>query len=133
MFTTVVNKLKETSTAVGSLVAIIASIGGAIIYVENNYASAQDVKSILRSQGSQIDLIQRNQLNTQMFQLEHYDQQIRKLELEKAKALVLLSDPATTRSQRAYTRQPDDIQTEVNELKMRRESVRNSIIPAQTK
>lgn len=133
MFSTVVNKLKETSTAVGSIAAIIATIGGSIIYVENNYASAQDVKSLIKSQSSQIDMIQRNQLQTQMFQLDYYDQQIRKLEVDKSKATEILGDKEATRAMRAYTRQPSDIQSEIDELKMRREAVRNSIIPAQPK
>lgn len=133
MFTTIVNKIKEMSTAIGSIAAIIATIGGAVIYVENNYASAQDVKSLLRNQSSQIDMIQRNQLQTQMFQLDYYDQQIRKLEIDKAKATEIFHDPEATRSMRAYTRRPEDIQAEIDELKTRRESVRNSIIPAQPK
>lgn len=133
MFTILVNKLKETSTAIGSIAAIIATIGGSIIYVENNYASAQDVKSLIRSQSSQIDMIQRNQLQTQMFQLDYYDQQIRKLEIDKSKAVEILNDKEATRAMRAYTRRPEDIQSEIDELKLRRESVRNSIIPAQPK
>lgn len=128
MFSELANKLKETSTAIGSIAAIIATVGGCILYVENNFANAGDVKSLIRNQTQQLEMVQRGQTQNYMFQLDYYDQQIRKLEFEKSRASEILLDPQTTRTQRAYTRRPEDIQTEINELKSRRDLVRNSII-----
>lgn len=128
MFSTLSNKLKETSTAIGSIFAIIASIGGAIIYVETNYANAGDVKEIMRNQNSQIDLLRRSQTQNSLFQLEYYENSIKRLELERNRSEQLLSDPKTSNSQRAYTRTPGDIQKEIDDLNIRKEIVKRGLV-----
>lgn len=128
IFSNLAAKLKDTSAAVGSLFAIIASIGGAILYVENNYANAADVKELLRNQNSQIEIMRQAQRENRVFQLEYYDNTIKKLETERNRSEQLLSDPKTTNAQRAYTRNPADIQREINDLNMRKEIIKRGII-----
>lgn len=130
IFTSLNEKLKDTSVALSALSAIVITIGGAVLYVENNYAHAQDVKSLLRNQSSQIQLYQQSQTQNQLFQLEYYDNTIKKLEIERIRSEELLADPSITRGVRAYTRKPSDIQDEINELKARKEVVRKSITEA---
>lgn len=124
--TIISEKIKNMGTAVASIFGIIASIGGAVIYVENNYAHAEDVKTVIKNQSIQIK-------QSQMFQLEYYDDQIKKLEMEKNRNEEVLSDPRTTRNQRAYTRKPDDILEEIRELKLRREIVKRGMIVPESK
>lgn len=121
ILTALSEKIQSTSKVVGGIFAIIATIGGAVIYVENNYANAADVKSIIKNQDIQI----RQNL---MFQLEYYDDKIKKLEVEKSRSEEILNDPEVQRSLRAYTRKPDAIQEEIKEIKIRRDIVRKDLI-----
>lgn len=114
-------RAKSYSTIVASVFGIIASIGGAVLYVETNYAHANDVKTIVRNQSL---LINQNML----FQLEYYDDRIKKLEMELSRNQEILSDPQITRGVRAYTRRPQDIQDEIRELKSRREILKSDFL-----
>lgn len=117
------DKIKTMGSAIAGIFGIVASIGGAIIYVENNYAHAEDIKEVVKNQSIQIK-------QNLLFQLDFYDDRIKKLELEKSKNEEILSDPAAPRSLRAYTRKPADILAEINELKKRREDLqKNFIVP----
>lgn len=117
----ITEKIKNASTAIAGIFGIIATVGGAVIYVENNYANAGDVKTIIRNQSM---IINQNQL----FQLEYYDDRIKKLEMEMSRNQEILNDPNVSKSVRAYTRRPDSIQEEIKELKSRREIVKDGII-----
>lgn len=119
-------KIQSTSKTIGGIFAIIATIGGAVIYVENNYANAADVKSIIKNQDIQI----RQNL---MFQLEYYDDKIKKLEIEKSRSEEILSDPNTSKSYRAYTRKPSAIEDEIKEIKIRRDIIRKDLITVSPK
>lgn len=121
-------KLKEYSSTIGSIFAIIASIGGGILYVEHNYANAGDVKELVKNQNSQIELLKRSQTQNSLFQLEYYDNYIKRLEMDRNRSEQLLNDPKTSNSQRAYTRSPGDIQKEIDDLNTRREIVKRSLI-----
>lgn len=107
-------KVKNLSTAIAGIFGIIATVGGAVLYVENNYANAGDVKTIVRNQSL---IINQNLI----FQMEYYDDRIKKLEMEMNRNQEILTDPSISRSVRAYTRKPSDIQEDIKELKSRRE------------
>lgn len=107
-------KVKNFSTAIAGIFGIIATVGGAVLYVENNYANAGDVKTIVRNQSL---IINQNLI----FQMEYYDDRIKKLEMEMIRNEEILSDPSIPRAVRAYTRKPSDIQEDIKELKSRRE------------
>lgn len=128
IFSTMSDKLKETSTAIGSIFAIIASVSGGIIYLETNYANAADVKDIVKSQNEQLKALRQSQSQNSLFQLEYYDNSIKRLELERNRSEQLLTDPKTTNAQRAYTRNPNDVQREIDDLNMRREIIKRGLI-----
>jgi hypothetical protein len=107
---------------------VIAAVGGAALYVDHNYANAQDVKEVLRNQSLQIDFFQQSQKQNLMFQLEYYDDKIKKLEIDRARSEEINADQSVSRSTRAYTRRSSDIQEEINELKLRRDIVKRSLI-----
>lgn len=119
--TVISEKLKNMSTTIASIFGIIASIGGAVLYVENNYAHAEDVKTVIRNQTLQIN-------QTLMFQLDYYDSQIKKLESERTRNAEILADPTINRNTRAYTRKPEHITEEIVELKERREKIKKDMI-----
>ena len=114
-------KAKAMGTVIASTFGIIATIGGGVLYVENTYANAGDVRSIIKNQNIQIK-------QNLMFQLEYYDDKIKKLEIEKSRSEEILQDPSTSRSYRAYTRKPEAIQEEIQEIKIRRDIVRRDLI-----
>lgn len=124
--TDISDRTKTMSTAIASIIGTIATIGGAVLYVENNYAHANDVKTVIRNQS-----IQTRQ--TQLFQLDYYDHQIKKLETEKRLAEEILTDPKMTRNQRVYTRKPADIEEEISEFKSRKETLKKQLVDPDTK
>ena len=123
-------KIKLFGSSITTIISVIAAIGGGALYVDHNYANAQDVKTVIRNQSLQIEFFQQSQKQNLMFQLEYYDDKIKKLELERARSEEMNADQSVSRSTRAYTRKSSDIQEEINELKMRREMVKRSLIDA---
>lgn len=119
-------KIKNTSSVITGVLGIVAAVGGAILYVENNFANAQDVKTLIRNQNIQMR-------QSQMFQLEYYDDKLKKLEIEKNKNEELLKDPKINGGARAYIRKPEDISEEIKELKIRRDIVKKDLISETTK
>lgn len=123
-------KIKLLGSSITTIVSVITAIAGGALYVDHNYANAQDVKTVIRNQSLQIEFFQQSQKQNLMFQLEYYDDKIKKLELERARSEEMRTDQSVSRSTRAYTRKSSDIQEEINELKLRREIVKRSLIDA---
>ena len=128
MIAELADRIKNFGTVVTTIIGIVAAIGGSIIYVENNYASAYDVREVVKNQTRQIDMYQQSQRQNQMFQLEYYDSQIKKLELERNRNTEILENRSVTSTARALTRRPEDVQDEINELKNRREVVKRNLV-----
>lgn len=126
MITIFAEKIKAMQTTIASIIGIVAAVGGCVFYVENNFANAQDVKDVVKNQNIQI----RQNL---VFQMEFYDDKIKKLELEKARNEELLKDSRVSATTRAYTRKPDDIKDEIQELKLRRDIIRQDLINSQAR
>jgi hypothetical protein len=127
MIAKITETLKAYGSAITTLATIIATIGGAVLYVENNYANAQDVKEVLRNQRAQIELHQRSQKDNMMFRLEYYDDRIAKLQEEKR----LAEERERTRNvNRAIQKTSKELEEEIKELKDRRELVKRSLIDA---
>jgi hypothetical protein len=122
--TKISDQFKSMGTTITSIFGIIAAVGGAVIYVENNYAQASDVKIVIRNQSIQMK-------QNIMFQLEYYDDQIKKLEMEQSRNVEILSDKNVSKAARAYTRKPDSIQEEIKELKMRRDLVKRNLVQSE--
>lgn len=119
----IVDRAKAISAIIGSITAI----GGVVLYINSTYAHAADVEKILQNQDKQFDLFNKSQRQALVFQLEYYDEKIQKLTKEKQRAQELLNDPKTSASMKRYIRQPDEIQSEINDVKQRREIVRRSL------
>ena len=125
MITKLSETLKAYGTSITTIFAIIATIGGAVLYVENNYANAQDVKEVLRSQRDQIEMQKRSQKDNMMFRLEYYDDRIAKLQEEKR---VAEERERSRTQQRAIQKTSKEIEEEIKEMKMRRELVKRSLV-----
>lgn len=110
-----VETVKTKATFISTCISLVASIGGAIVYVENNYAHADDVKEILSSQKAMIKNQERGQRSQIMFQLEYYDDRIKRLTAELA-----LPKGQGVRSK-------VEIQGELDDIKKRRELARASL------
>ena len=124
ILSSITDKVKNTSTTIAGIFGIIATVGGAVLYVENNYANAGDVKTLIQNQSLHLR-------QTQLFQLEYYDDRIRKLEEERNRNQEILSNPRITPQTRAFTRKPEEINEEIREIKSRRDLVKDSIISAE--
>lgn len=109
--------LKDNFGMITGSISLVTAIGGAIIYVETNYAHAGDVKEIIQQQSTQIKLYERNQRQQGLFQLEYYDDRLRRLQQERDMAA----------AQPKGQRRVEDIQSDINDIKQRREMVRKSI------
>lgn len=99
--------------------SLVGMIAGGVVYINTNYAQAADVKQILENQNTQLKLYSQAQRKNMIFQLEYYDDRIKKLNEEKQRAL---NNP------RSNTRSIQDIQSDIDDTKKRRELVRESII-----
>lgn len=124
-----ISKLSETlkayGTSISTIFMIIATIGGAVLYVENNYANAADVKEVLRNQQAQIAIQQRSQKDGMIFRLEYYDDRLAKLQEEKRVA----EERERTRTQnRAVQKTSKEIDEEIKDVRARRELVKRSLI-----
>jgi len=111
--------LKKAIAAIAAPLSVVGMIAGGIIYMNTNYAQAADVKQVLENQERQIRLYSQSQRNNMIFQLEYYDDRIRKLNEEKERA---------SRNPKGNTRSVQDIQSDIDDTKKRRELVRESII-----
>jgi len=125
MITKLSETLKAYGTSITTIFTIIATIGGAVLYVENNYANAQDVKEVLRNQRDQIEMQKRSQKDNMMFRLEYYDDRIAKLQEEKR---VAEERERSRTQQRAIQKTSKEIEEEIKEMKMRRELVKRSLV-----
>jgi ABC-type phosphate transport system substrate-binding protein len=119
----VAEKVKSYGVTITTIISIIGAIGGSVIYVENNYAHADDVKNIVRNQTLQLELARKKQTEQLLFRQDYYDQQLKKLEAEHNISKEIYSDPKVSRSTRVYTRRPESIQEEIADVKKKRESV----------
>ena len=117
--------IKDNLGIVSSGLGILGTIIAATIYVNSNFAQAADVEKILKNQTRQIELYTEAQRSNKVFQLEYYDDRLKKLTDEREKAKAQANRP---QSQRSVTRSVDEIQTDIDDTKMRREIVRDSII-----
>lgn len=128
---TLFEKFKEHLVAASSVLAFAATIAGGIIYVNSNYASAKEVNTLLQKQESisakqdqQIKLQISTQRQQSIFQLEYYDDKLKKLQEEKR----IAEERVRTRSlSRAVQKTPDEIQDEINDMRKRRDIVRKSL------
>lgn len=106
---------------------LIGTIGGGVLYVDNNFAHAADVQQLLKNQNTQIDLYKKHQQQNLVFQLEYYDDRIKALTAEKSRSHFIMNDPNIPATAKAHVRRPEDIQSEINDLKVRREIIRRSL------
>lgn len=116
--------LKDNATAITSIFSIIAAVGGATLYVETNYANAADVKSLAKNQEQILKSQTTQQRQMSIFQLEYYDDKIRKLQEEKR---IAEERERTGKQSRAVQKTSFEIQEEINDLKTRREIVRKTL------
>jgi hypothetical protein len=127
MITKLSETLKAYGTSITTLFTIIATIGGAVLYVNNNYANAEDVKEVLRNQRAQISMQERSQKDNMMFRLEYYDDRLAKLQEEKR---IAEERERTGTRNRAIQKTSKEISEEITELKIRRDLVRRSLVDA---
>lgn len=111
--------IKDYVGTISSALGIIGTIIAATIYVNSNFAQAADVKQLLENQDKQIKVQAQSQRNNLIFQLEYYDDRLRKLNEEKTRAS---SAPKGT------TRSIQDIQSDIDDTKKRKEIIRESLI-----
>lgn len=121
---TVHDIIKNNSASIAAIFSTIAVIGGAVVYVENNFANAKDLKEIAEHQQQVLKFQTLQQRQLTVFQLEYYDDKIRKLQEEKRMAS---ERDKTSQRSRAIYRTPDEIQEEIEDLKKRREIVRKAL------
>ena len=117
--------IREYIGPISSGLGILGTIAAATIYVNSNFAQAADVEKILSNQSKQIELYTEAQRSNKVFQLEYYDDRLKKLTDEREKAKAQANRP---QAQRSVTRSVDEIQTDIDDTKKRREIVRDSII-----
>ena len=116
--------IKEHTSSITAIFSTIAVIGGAVLYVENNFANASDLKSISETQQKQIKSQVTQQRQMSIFQLEYYDDKIRKLQEEKRIAEERMR---TQTMRRSVQKTPQEIQEEIDDVKKRRDLVRKSL------
>ena len=119
----VMSTVKSMSTLVMGSISLIAAIGGSIIYVENNYAHADDTKQIIQNQTQQLKQFDQSQRSLGLFQLEYYDDKLKRLYIEKQQSE---SQPKRAQ-QRGQVRSPEQIQDEIKDVKQRKELITRSI------
>ena len=116
--------IKNNASSITAIFSTIAAIGGAIVYVESNFANAKDLQDLSENQQKQLKIQSSQQRQLSVFQLEYYDDKIRKLQEEKRFTL----DREKSRSQaRSIYKTSDEIQEEIDDLKKRRDIVHRSL------
>lgn len=122
---TISEYLKNNAAAVTAIFSTIATIGGAVLYIEHNFANAEDLGAVIKQQSTQQRQMSVQQRQMTIFQLEYYDDKIRKLQEEKRVAEERERLKINTRSiQKTAT----ELQEELNDIKQRRELVRKIIV-----
>jgi hypothetical protein len=109
-----VSFLKEHFGLIASAAGVVTIIVTSVLAVEARYANAADVKEMVRNQGEQIRALNQNNTRSLIFQLEYYDNAIRQRERS-------IAVPQTPNARR-------QIDSELEELKMKREIVRKQLI-----
>lgn len=109
-----VSFLKENFGMIASAAGIVTIIVTSVLAVESRYANAADVKEMVRNQGEQIRALNQNNTRSLLFQLEYYDDAIKQRERS-----ALASQAPATKQQ---------INSELEELKMKREIVRKQLV-----
>lgn len=113
---------------IGAIFGVIGSVATAVLYIDHNYAHAADIQTIIQNQTKQIDLYGKQERENQIFKLEYYQDKLKSLELEKRKSEAILSNPKTSPTLKALTRTPEEIQSEIDDIKQRSEIVKKSIV-----
>lgn len=121
----ILSKLKEYATSITAVFSLIGAVGGTLVYVETNYANATDVNQIILNQQKQIRLQESTQRANALFQLEYYDDRINRLNAEKRKAEEIYNS-RNLQLQRTI-RTPAEIQSDIDDVKSRRDLTRRSI------
>lgn len=113
--------IKSRTSLIATSFTLIATIGGAVLYFESTYAHAADVKSIVGAQEQIIQNQERSQRQQLMFQVEYYDDRIKRLTTELAVAESLAVSPNRAQGQYAQSRPVVEIRNELDDIKKRRE------------
>ena len=119
----IAEKFKGKASLITTSISTIAAIGGGVIYIETNYAHAADVKDLVSGQQQIIRMQQVSQRQQLMFQIEYYDDRVKRLTSELAQTEAM--DPKT-RSQ-TKMRSTVEIQSELDDIKARRELARKTL------
>jgi hypothetical protein len=105
--------IKTHASAITSIVAVVAAIGGSVLYVNDTYAQSKDVKSMLELQGQQLKELQALRREQNLFQLEYYDDRLK-----------MLNEQST----RVNPNQQLQLQREIQNLEIRRDITRRALI-----
>lgn len=111
--------IKNNSSSIAAIFSTIAVIGGAVIYVESNFANAKELKDISENQQRQIKIQSTQQRQMSIFQLEYYDDKIKKLQDDKRVAIE--REKTNKLPSRGVYRTPEEIQEDIDDIKRRRE------------
>lgn len=106
---------QSTIVSATGIFSFIAAVGGGVLYVDNNYAHANDVKEIIKMQQRQMQVYERNQKQNIIFQMEYYDLKIKQLEREKSQRNI-------------NSEKRDQIQEEIKDLHFKKEIVKRNLI-----
>lgn len=112
-----IKRIKFLSSTVVGAFGLITTIGGAVLYVEGNYAHAGDVKALIKNQEQQVR-------QSQLFQMEYYDEKIKTLTNEKRR---VEASQAQKSQSKFLLRSPTEVQDEINDVKHRRDIIRRSL------
>lgn len=118
--------IKNNSSSIAAIFSTIALIGGSVIYVETNFASAKDIKDITETQQRALKVQSTTQRQFNIFQLEYYDDKLKKLQDEKRIAADREKSNIKTPS-RNIQRSTEEIQEDIDDIKKRREFVRKTL------
>jgi hypothetical protein len=113
--------IKSRTSLIATSFTLIATIGGAALFFDTTYAHAADVKSLIGTQELIIQNQERSQRQQLMFQVEYYDDRIKRLTAELAIAESLSVAPARAQGQYAQSRPVVEIRNELDDVKKRRE------------
>jgi hypothetical protein len=107
--------IKQHAGAITSIVAMVAAIGGGVLYVNDTYAQSKDVKTMLELQEQQLKEIVELRRSQQMFQLEYYDDRIKSINEQ------LVVVPNANPNHRL-------LQRELQNIELRRELTRRALV-----
>lgn len=118
---TIIEWIKLRSSFIATSFSLVATIGGAVLYFESTYAHAADVRSLIGTQEVIIKNQERGQRQQLMFQVEYYDDRIKRLTAELSIAESLSTSPTRAQGQYAQSRPVAEIRSELDDVKKRRE------------